>query len=79
MLLKCRVNFYPEKRKDEAGKLRVQNVPIFLYFSFSGKRMSYYTGYRVDLDKWDSENQRIKRNNFNQDGISATVINGHLD
>lgn len=79
MLIKCKVNFYPEKRKDASGKLIIENVPIFLFFSFSGKRMVYYTGYRIDLDKWDSENQRVKRNSFNQEGISATIINGHLD
>jgi integrase len=79
MLIKCKVNFYPEKRKNEVGKLKTENVPIFLYFSFSGKRMAYYTGYRIDLEKWDSDRQRVNRNNFNQEGISATIINGHLD
>ena len=79
MLIKCKVNFYPEKRKDNSGKLKSENVPIFMFFSFSGKRMVYYTGYRIDLDKWDSENQKVKRNCFNGDGISATIINSHLD
>ena len=79
MLIKCKVNFYPEKRNDGSGKLINENVPIFLFFSFSGKRMVYYTGYRIDLEKWDSDNQRVKRNNLNQDGISGTIINSHLD
>ncbi len=71
MLIKCKVNFYPEKRKDDSGMLKMKNVPIFLFFSFSGKRMVYYTGYRIDLEKWDSENQRVKRNSFNEEGISV--------
>lgn len=79
MLIKCKVNFYPEKRKDKAGKLITENVPISLFFSFSGKRMIYYTGYRIDLEQWDAKSQRVKRNNFNREGISATVINDHLD
>ncbi|MGA2408697.1 MAG: phage integrase SAM-like domain-containing protein [Bacteroidales bacterium] len=79
MRIKCKVNFYPEKRKNSFGRLTTENVPVFLFFSYSGMRMVYYTGYRIDIDKWDPVSQRVKRNNFNRDGISATIINGHLD
>ncbi len=79
MLIKCKVNFYPEKRKDDSGSLITKNVPIFLYFNYSGKRMIYFTGYRINLDKWDAESQRVQKNNFNKDGISTTIINDHLD
>lgn len=48
------VKFYLEKRKDkETGKIVTTNVPILLFYSFNGKRLQYYTGYRVDADKWD--------------------------
>jgi integrase len=79
MRIKCKTNFYPEKRNNKEGKLITDNVPIFLNFSYSGKRMVYYTGYRIDLDKWDPYKQEVKRGNFNKDGISATVINNHFN
>lgn len=79
MRIKCKANFYPEKRNNKEGKLITDNVPIFLNFSFNGKRMVYYTGYRIDLDKWDADKQEVKKGNFNRDGISATIINNHFD
>lgn len=79
MKTKCSVNFYLEKRIDKTtGKLIKENVPIILFFSFDGKRLQYYVGYRIDKDKWDEEEQKVKRNNFNRDGVSATTINSHL-
>lgn len=79
MKTKCNINFYLEKRHDKAtGELIKENIPIYLYFSFDGKRLQYYVGYRIDLGKWDNEEQKVKRNNMNSDGISATVINDHL-
>jgi integrase len=79
MKTKCSVNFYLEKRKSkETGEIITEHVPIILYFSFDGKRMQYYIGYRIDKDKWDEEEQKVKRNNFNRDGVSATTINDHI-
>ena len=79
MRIKCKTNFYPEKRNNKEGKLITDNVPIFLYFSFNSRRMVYYTGYRIDLEKWDADKQEVKKGNFNRDGISATIINNHFD
>ncbi|MFH0756345.1 MAG: site-specific integrase [Bacteroidota bacterium] len=80
MKIKCSVNFYIEKRNDkETGELIIDNVPIHLYFSFDGKRLQYFTGYRIDSNKWNIQEQKVKRNNFNKDGISATEINDHLE
>lgn len=57
------IKFYLEKRKDkQTGELIKQNVPILLFYSFHGKRLQYYTGYRIDAHKWDSENMIVKRN-----------------
>lgn len=79
MKTKCSVNFYLEKRKNkETGELIAENVPIILFFSFDGKRLQYYIGYRIDKDKWDEAEQKVKRNNFNRDGVSATLINDHI-
>jgi integrase len=80
MKIKCSVNFYLEKRKDKSsGNLIAENVPIFLYFSFEGKRMQFYTGYRIDENKWNLSDQRVKRNNISKDGYTSTEINDHLD
>lgn len=57
------VRFYLEKRKDKkSNELITTNVPIFLFFSYDGQRFQYYTGCRVDMKKWDYENQKVKRN-----------------
>jgi integrase len=76
------VKFYPEKRhkKDENGEkiLVKENVPIMAAFSYDKKRLTYYTGERIDLNKWDYEAQRVKRNNF-QNNRSFKDINNNLD
>ena len=57
------IKFYLEKRKDkESGVLVEKNVPILLFFSFKGQRLQYFTGYRIDLHKWDDGNHKVKRN-----------------
>ncbi len=77
---KSKVNFYLEKRKDkETGETIVENVPIFLFFSFDGKRLQYYTGHRIDLAKWNEDKQEVIRNNFNKAGKSSTDINDDLN
>jgi integrase len=79
MKTKCSVKFYLEKRIDkELGNLITENVPIFLFFSYDGKRLQYFTGYRINIDQWNAETQRVRRNNFNKKGESATDINDHL-
>ena len=80
MKLKYSSNFYLEKRKDKiTNELIIDNVPIILFFSYDGKRLQYFTGYRIDSSKWDDTKQEVKRNNFNKDNISATEINNHLE
>jgi integrase len=80
MKLKYSVNFYLERRKDKnTNQLLTESVPIYLFFNFDGKRLQYYIGYRIDFSKWDEETQKVKRNNFNKDGISSSEINNHLD
>jgi integrase len=76
---KCSIKFYLEKRIDKnSGQLITENVPIFLFFSFDGKRLQYFTGYRINTDQWNIDTQRVKRNNINRKGESATDINFHL-
>ncbi len=60
--MKSEAKFYLEKRKDkESGKVMTNNVPIFLFFSFDGQRLQYYSGFRVDAAKWDEENMKVKK------------------
>lgn len=57
------VKFYLEKRKDKTtGKINTINVPILLFYSFNGKRLQYYSGYRIDASKWDEERMKVKKN-----------------
>jgi integrase len=69
------VKFYLEKRKDkDTGKLIIKNVPILLFYSFGGKRLQYFIGYRIDAFKWDEEKMKVRK------GFSeGTEINKELD
>jgi integrase len=52
---------------------------IYLFFNYEGDRFKYYTGCRIEPAKWDTEKQRVKPNNVNEAGQSASVINRELD
>ena len=68
-----------EKRNNPTtGQLIIENVPILLEFRFDGFRVKYPVGYRIDLDKWNESEQRVKRNNFNKDGIGSNIINKRI-
>lgn len=54
--------FYLEKRKNkETGKIIIENVPILLFYSFKGKRLQYFTGYRVGAFQWDEKGMKVKK------------------
>ena len=74
---KHRVSFRLEKRKDKNGNFP-EEMPINADITFGGKRIWYYSGYRIASGKWDEMIQRVKRNNFNSDDVSATDINQRL-
>lgn len=74
---KHRVNFRLEKRKGKNGNFPAE-LPINADITFGCKRIWYYSGYRIALDKWDEKIQRVKRNNFNSDDVSASGINQRL-
>ncbi len=79
MKLKYNLKFRLEQRKDrDSGKIIIENVPIFLDFTFDSKRLVYFIGYRIDFSKWDKDTQRVKRNSFNKEQISANEINNHI-
>lgn len=61
--MKTEAKFYLEKRKDkQTGQLIALNVPIFLYYSFQGQRIQFYTGFRVDAVHWDEAAMKVRRN-----------------
>lgn len=70
---------------DEAGNgtskgVIVEDVPILASITFSGDRIYYYTGCRIDAKKWDADKQRVKQNNVDtKRGILASDINSRLN
>lgn len=81
---KYKVNFILEKRKDkDSGKLITENVPILMSVTYLGDRLWFYVGYRTDFDKWIDKTegekiQRMKKNTFNKENVSAAKINSRL-
>ena len=55
---KHRVSFRLEKRKDKNGNLH-EELPINADITFGGKRIWYYSGYRISLAKSDENAQRL--------------------
>jgi integrase len=79
MKLKYNLKFRLESRKDKnSGKLITENVPIYLDFTFEGKRLQYFTGFRIDSANWDPKTQRVKKIGNNKERIDVTNINNHL-
>lgn len=84
---KYNLNFRLEKRKQKGtGELIKENLPILADITFVGKRIFYYTGYRIDQSKWQYKDektgekvQRVKRNNFSVQGESSTEINAKIN
>lgn len=84
-ILKHTTNFLLESRKDkETGQLISKNVPINMRVTYAGKDFLFYTGYRVDREKWSDKTnegekvQRMKKNTFTNDNVSASVVNARL-
>jgi site-specific recombinase XerD len=75
---KYKVKIILEKRKDESGELITENVPINMDITFNGKRLRYYSNYRIDFNKWEPEKEQVKINNFNRAGESASIINRRI-
>jgi integrase len=72
--------FRLESRKDkQTREIKKLNIPILVDFKFDIERVIYPIGYKIDEDKWNHEDQIVKRNNFNSDGISFSVINKRIE
>ncbi|MFI3294204.1 MAG: tyrosine-type recombinase/integrase [Rikenellaceae bacterium] len=77
MNIKRNITFQLESRK-KAGVAIVENVPIRMRVVFSGKRIDFTTGYRIDVAKWDDKKQRVKNGTTNKLKQSAAEINADL-
>lgn len=81
LFMKHTVNFYLDKRKSDT----TQSVPIYLFISFAGERLKYYTGEKCSLNQWaDKSNdgdkiQRVKRNVVTSNFETGANINRRLD
>ena len=73
--MKHNVKFAPEKRNDKAGQPIVKNVPIFAFITFGGKKMYFFTGYRIDVDNFDYETQEATKNSTGSEGTRKVQYN----
>lgn len=82
--IKFRLEQRRENPKDKNSKLITKNLPINADITFGGKRLFFFTGFRIDANQWidkvdEGESiQRVKKNNFNAKGNSASEINNKL-
>nr|WP_319268392.1 site-specific integrase [uncultured Draconibacterium sp.] len=79
--MKHTVNFYLDKNSRKKG----ENIPVYLFVSFGGKRLKYYTGERCKINQWADKTadgdkiQRVKRNVITSDNETGANINRRLD
>lgn len=87
--MKHNVSYKLEKRKDNEGAIIESNVPLFADITYSGTRMFYFTGYRIDASNWKqgdkkhrtNEDQQAIRNTSATEGtrkVSASDVNRRL-
>ena len=77
MNIKRNTIFTLESRK-KSGVLVTENVPIRMRVVYSGNRIDFSTGYRIDVSKWDENKQRVKNGCTNKVKQSASEINADL-
>lgn len=76
--IKRSITFDTEKRKKE-GVLIIYNVPIRCIVTYNRLRVILYTGYRIDIAKFNSSKQIVKNGCYNKVGESSSDINASLD
>lgn len=79
------IKFRLEQRKDGKGDIIDIDVPILADITFNGKRIFYFTGYRIDAGKWVDQKtpdglrvQQVKKGCNNKRGETASEINARL-
>lgn len=82
-IMKFNVKFKLEQRKDPKGSpdengkypLLGNRVPIFADIRYSGTRIYYFIGYRIDAVNFDPTTQMVKKNSFGYEGQKKTQYN----
>jgi len=77
MNIKRNIIFTLESRKKN-GVVIKENVPVRMRVIYSGRRIDFSTGYRIDASKWDTDRQRVKNGCTNKLKQSASEINADL-
>lgn len=80
--MKHNVKIAPEKRKDKTGQVIVKNVPLFADIRFAGTRLFYFTGYRIDTERFNTETQEVRKNSSGNEGkrvVQYNLINKRLN
>lgn len=77
MNIKRNIIFTLESRKKN-GVTVLENVPIRMRVIYSGNRIEFTTGYRIDEAKWDADTQLVKNGCTNKLKQSASEINADL-
>lgn len=70
------ISFLESRKKKEISI--TENVPIRMRVIYSGQRIEFTTGYRIDTIKWDDKAQRVKNGCTNKLKQSASEINADL-
>lgn len=78
MIIKRNIIFTLESRKKD-NKIITENLPIRMRVNYGGQRIDFTTGYRIDSEKWNDAEKRVKKNCTNRLQQSASEINGYLD
>jgi len=78
MIIKRNIIFSLENRKKD-GKAITKNVPIRMRVNYASQRIEFTTGYRIDADKWNETEKRVKKNCINKLQQTACDINSDLD
>lgn len=73
--MKYNVKIRTEKRKDKEGNIIASNVPLFADISFSGTRMFYFTGHRVDVDRFNPDTEEVRKNSTGREGTTPIQYN----
>lgn len=76
--LSYNLKFQLEKRRKD-GILQTENLPIQLVITYKSQRLKLLAGYRIDLNKWDDVNGKVKKGASNEKGDTWNDINNHLN
>jgi len=77
--IKRSITFYTEKRKGKDGQPITENVPINCRIRYRGNTVVFFTGYRIDMAKFDNNRQIVKARCYNKLGESSADINASLE